>query len=699
LPFINQAIDRGGIMKKVFVLLLLVSVFLSLLIGCGKNKKDNMQTTPTPVGGQNETDNEQINETDDEESATELKADQKNQSDVEGGTVLISNNNPYSFTSTIPIALDRVSQSYQLDRQIEYLLMNENYSFDVPMVILNPFGNSPLTALVLFKTDEEYSVRVTVKGNTEVTDVIGTVGAATYHRVPVIGLYPEKNNTVILELIDKENNVIATKSLSIQTDPLPKSMQDLVKVVKYTKPSAYGMLVVSGFGNPRPFAFDTEGNIRWYLNEEYASYGYFPLSNNRFIVMDKDVMIQTYEKPHAQQLYEMDYLGRVYQIYFVKNGAHHEIIEKTTGGNLLVATNSINGHVEDMIQEIDRKTGAIVKSLDLREIFGDTYVDMIDWAHVNSVQYIKEDNSVVLSPRNIHSAIKVDWATNELKWIICDPRFWEGTPFESKVLKPEGDIIWNYQQHAAYQLDKDLDNNPDTIHIMLFDNHWHGTRKISFYDKLTSSFVSIFTVNEKDKTVSQLHTYEGIKSKITSNYRFNPEAGRVFFMGGYLAEETSDKQNGMIYEFDYESEEVINQYSTRNTFYRAYEFVPDFNSCASALVPDDNYFKGTLSAAVLNDNAQPVPDEILSDGVKFSISQQILYVETNDHKVSSIEFIGNNASYMLDLSYTGAGESKYRKLTYSLLAPFSNLPPDDYKLVITYEGGRYNTGHTISIVQ
>lgn len=692
---------KKRITEKIIIVALLASISLGLMTGCSKRANDNNPSNPSPAQQQNREITDAANEPeevlDEEDSSASLKPDQKNQSDVEGGTVLVSNNNPYSFTSTIPLVDDRVTQSYQLDMQLESLLRDGNFSFDDPMVILNPFGNSPLTAIILFKSDQEYGVRVTVKGNSKETDVIGNIDASSFHRVPVIGLYPDKNNTVVMELIDKNNKVVSTKSINIQTDPLPKSMQNLVKVIKYTKPSAYRMLEVSGFGCPRPFAFDTEGNIRWYLDEEYASYGYFPLSNNRFIVMDKDVMIQTYEKPHAQQLYEMDFLGRVHQIYFVKNGAHHEIIEKNPGGNLLVATNSINGHVEDMIQEIDRKTGAIVKSLDLREIFGDTYVDMLDWAHVNSVQYIAEDNSVVLSPRNIHSAIKVDWSTNKLKWIICDPRFWEGTDFEDKVLMPVGDIIWNYQQHTAYQLAEDLDNNPDTIHIMLFDNHWHGTRKIKFFDKLKSSFVSIFTVNEKDMTVSQPHIYEGIKSKITSNYRLAYDYGRVFFMGGYLAEETPDKENGMIYEFDYETKEVLNQYSIKNTFYRAYEFIPDFSICATAIQPADNFFIGTLSAAVLNEKAQPVPDKLLSEGINLSISQQILYVEANDHKVSQIEFIGSKGAYILDLSYTGKGESKYYKLKYKLLAPFSNLPPDDYRLVITYDGVRYDTGHSISI--
>ena len=38
------------------------------------------------------------------------------------------------------------------------------YTIDKPNVVLNPYGNSPLTALVMFETDEEVSPVVTIKG-------------------------------------------------------------------------------------------------------------------------------------------------------------------------------------------------------------------------------------------------------------------------------------------------------------------------------------------------------------------------------------------------------------------------------------------------------------------------------------------------------------------------------------------------------
>lgn len=672
-------------MKKIVILGLMLTVFSLSFMGCN----NTLQDVSNKVEKNKTEDSTSEDSTSEDSNDTILPS-------PEFETEIVSNNNELEYTSTITTKDDRVTKSYKLDKQIQEELENGGHTFWEPFVILNPFGNSPLTAVVLFETEEEYAVRITVQGNTDETDVIGNVDASTLHRVPVIGLYPDKENEVIIELLDNNGNVVDKTKVLIQTDALPSSMDNLVEVENNIEASSYGLLEVSGFDTPHPFAFDTEGDVRWYLSESYASYGYFPLSDGRFVVMDKDVMTQTYEKPHAQQLYEMDYLGRVHQIYLIEKGAHHEIIEMTPGGNLLVLTNSIDEHVEDVVEEIDRKTGKIVKSLDMREIFGDTYVDMVDWAHLNTASYNEKDDTIILSPRNIHSGIKVNWSTNELVWILGDPEFWAGTPFEDKVLQPEGDIIWHYQPHSIYEIKQDLDGDSDTIHVMLFDNHWDKTRKVKSFDDLEYSYVSLYTINEETMTVIQPHIYEGVKSKITSNYRYNYEKSRVFFMGGYLAKETEDGKNGMIYEYDYETEEVLNQYSLRYTFYRAYEFEPDFSTCASLMELNDNYLAGTLRATSLNKESEKVPSDILEEGVKFSINNQLLYIKAKDHKVSKVEFIGKNQSYLLDLSYT-KGEKKYQKLNYNIVVPFSNLAEDEYQIVVTYDGTRYDTGETITM--
>ncbi|MGN0244192.1 MAG: aryl-sulfate sulfotransferase [Lachnospiraceae bacterium] len=585
--------------------------------------------------------------------------------------------------------------SQQIDDQIQQLLEQSDYGFDEPYIIVDPYQNSPLTAVALFKTEEEVGVRFTVVGDKKRDNVSGTVSASKEHRVPIVGLYPNRENKVKLELLDTNQQVVDTRTVTIQTDPLPTTMKDLVKTEQYKKKSVYGLIEVSGQSTPHCFAYDSSGTVRWYLSMDNGGYGMFPISGGHFMLQADGILIPTDEKPHTTEFYEMDYLGRVYNVYYAKNGVHHEIIEKTEGGNLLILTSSIDGHVEDVVQELDRETGKIVKSLDMREIFGDTHVDMIDWAHLNTCSYNAETDTVILSPRNVHSGIKVNWTTNELEWILSDPSFWEGTPFEDKVLKPVGDVVWAYQPHSIYEVPYDIDNNKNTMHIALFDNHWDKTRKIDTFDGLKGSYVTIYNINEKKKTVSMEHTYEGVKSKITSNYRLNYEKKRVFSMGGVL-DPLYNGQKSMIYEFDYDTEKVLNQYSLKNTFYRAYEFEPDYDVLATPMNIGENYLRGELRSFKADKKTASLPKTAITKGVTFSIVGDVLYTKASDHAVSKVELISDDASYSVQLKKT-AQEAKYKKLNYKVAFSMSKVKSGTYQVVVTYKDKRYCTGKTVTL--
>ncbi len=87
-------------------------------------------------------------------------------------------------------------------------------------------------------------------------------------------------------------------------------------------------------------------------------------------------------KPQTTNLYEMDYLGRAYTMYYVAGGNHHEVIEKEPDGNLLVLTSSWKVTLRIKIQEIDRQTGEVVNELIMEDIFGGKYEDRVDWTHL-----------------------------------------------------------------------------------------------------------------------------------------------------------------------------------------------------------------------------------------------------------------------------------------------------------------------------
>lgn len=598
-------------------------------------------------------------------------------------------------TSIEKVTLPPVAKQ-KLENELQDEFEKGSYTFEAPLVKEDPYKNSPLTALVLFTTEESCQVKVTVKGKDSKSDITGKLKATKEHRIPVIGLYPNKKNKVVLELLNDAGKMIKKKMITIQTKELPKSMKDVVRVEKHAKKSAYHLTMISGQSTPYPFAYDENGDVRWYLATKTEDYGIFPMSDQKFMLQSKDSLTLTEEKAHTTEIHEMDYLGRIYQIYYVKKGYHHEVIEKVPGGNLLVLSSSIDGHVEDTVQEIDRETGKIVKTLDMRDLFDKTYINKVDWAHLNTASYNEKTDSVLLSPRNIHSAIKVDWSTNKLKWILCNPKFFEGTEQESKVLKPIGNIKWHFQQHSVYEIPDDLDNNPDTIHIMLLDNHWQTKRKVDYFDNDPNTYVSIYTIDEKKMTVKQEHIYAGEKSKITSNCSYDNKMKRVFAFNGYL-DPLIQGRKGMVLEYDYKSENVFNKYSFKYYFYRGYEMQINYDILSEPMNIGTKYVKGVLQAPGKVDQ-EDVPDKKLERGkASFAIKGSVLYMTCKDHWIMKVRFIGKNQTYMIDYTKAEGDGSGYRNVTYPIAIPIGQLTQDTYQIVVRFGDTWMDTGKSFTI--
>lgn len=616
--------------------------------------------------------------------------------DLDEAQVITENDQASSQIETaIPAEETLVKTTYDIDGQVEEELQSGNYTFQEPLVILNPYKISPLTGLVLFQTEEEVGVRVTVKGKTEATDITGEVGPSTSHRVPMVGLYPSTENTVVLELLDGDGNVAETKELKVATSGLPEEFQDMVKPVKTSGTSAFGLTMLYGQQCLYPFAYDSAGDIRWYFEKECGNYGMYNLSNQRLIFQDTGAYATSQQKPQSTNLYELDYLGRAYNMYYLPNGSHHEVIEKEPGGNLLALTSSFKSHFEDEIIEIDRETGEIVNELELNEIFGTTYVNKMDWAHINTVSYQPEDDTILISARNLHSAIKINWSTHELVWILCNPEFWAGTDFEQYVLEPEGDFTWYFQQHTAYQLDADLDGNPGTVELSLFDNHWSGSRKVDYFDGLKNSHVMVFSIDEEAGTVRQIKTLDVIFSKITSNTIYDQESNHIFGMCGWVTE-SEDERRGMTYEFDYDTGEIINQFSIKKKFYRATEMSIDWSDLAAPMEIDENYIKGSLRPAVEIQESVDTPEKTLKDQVSFKLVGQVLYVNVLDHRISQLIFKGNEHTYVYDSADIRQTKEDFLVHQGNIPIPLQNLEPDTYEILCVYEDNFYQTGQTFT---
>ena len=98
----------------------------------------------------------------------------------------------------------------------------DGYTIDSPNVIKNPYGKSPLTALVIFRTTNSVSPTVTIEGDDDLTTFTHTFDSSTDHYLPIYGLYADRDNKVTISYKDGDQSV--TKDITITTDKLPDNM-------------------------------------------------------------------------------------------------------------------------------------------------------------------------------------------------------------------------------------------------------------------------------------------------------------------------------------------------------------------------------------------------------------------------------------------------------------------------------------------
>ena len=599
-----------------------------------------------------------------------------------------------------------VQKMYSLTSQakdwfLERQLRSDKYTFNNMLVVKNPFGEAPLTALVLFTTIMDYRVRATVVGNSQETSFVSEYPARKRHRIPILGLYPGRSTDVVIELLDENGESCDSRQFPLTAKPLPEDLCGMITAGRVNKNPGFQNILIAGGIDIRPCVFDREGEIRYYLTRKPKGYGIFPLSKGRFLFMEREISAPSYTNPHSVQMYDMDYLGRVGRTYLVKNGAHHTVEEKTPGGNILTAGNSLEEHSEDLILEIDRDGGDIVHQIKIGDLFDETYQDMMDWAHINSASYKEEQNTMLVSMRNIHSVASFDWSRDECRWLLADPRFWEGTPMEDKLLRPVGDVPWFYQQHAVFEVEPEENPNKAVRCLMVFDNHWHKRRKVKFFDKDKKSYVSFYEINEEERTVKLVKRFPVPKSKIRSNAIFDKKSRRVYSMAGSLVPEIKGNL-GVIQEFDYDTMELLSEFYVKPGFFRAHEFCPDMVSLSKALVKISDYVVGELKRPVrmeeeeaerLNfENALPVRDSVID----YEMQEDLLYIHETDHAIKKVHLRGKESVWQVEFADTYQTMKTFEEAEYSIAMWLDALPADSYDLFLMYGDELQYTGKKVA---
>ncbi len=167
--------------------------------------------------------------------------------------------------------------------------------------------------------------------------------------------------------------------------------------------------------------------------------------------------------------------------------------------------------MEDTIVGFNTETGEIEHIIDLKTIFhaardmGD--VSLEDPMHLNAIVPVPGTNDMILSLRSQNAVARISWPDGEIKWIISETK--GSTPmYDPYRLTPIGENYEQfYMQHAPFIMD-DLDDNPDTMDILLFDN---GNTRDLFHPELEPedlySRLVHYRIDEVNMTIEQIDQF------------------------------------------------------------------------------------------------------------------------------------------------------------------------------------------------
>lgn len=378
---------------------------------------------------------------------------------------------------------EKIKKTYNAEEQqkmadeLEKKKESQEYTLSNMLIEYNPFGTNTQSLYVYFETDSAVKVSYTIHVK---EDDIADFSRNVYqdeeyqkeHEFQVIGLIPDTENTITF-YITNEDGSTDTNEIVYEMGSLYG--EEAVQLDTDVKQSADkledGLYVVLGNDSPSMdfmYYYDNNGVLRG----EVPLLGY---RSHRLIFDENSMYYSISEKKMAQ----VNRLGQVTKVYDLGNyKLHHDYVFDENGNMLILATDTTQDSVEDIVLKLDVNSGEVTEVLDLGDLFGEykkTCVknssDELDWMHINTIQYIG-NGSVLLSSRETSTIIKVDniYDGPVVSYMIGEKDFWKDTSYVSLLLNKKGDFTIQGGQHTiTYETDESLSDGQ--YYLYMFDNN------------------------------------------------------------------------------------------------------------------------------------------------------------------------------------------------------------------------------------
>ena len=488
------------------------------------------------------------------------------------------------------MSYDEESNIYNIDYQknlyneIESLKKKDKFTLEDPLVIINPFETNTSGIYIYFTTDVksyvEYEISVndeTIHDFSEILNNDEKNNLTKEHEYVLIGGVAGKENTITLNLYNKNSEMISTKTFKVSIPELDPGSDSILTVEDGTSTAELsdGLFATLGHINN-----ENKNNNTYYYDNEGICRAQIKLDGYRIdrMVFENNLM---YISVNTNKIAALDRLGYVEKVYDLgKYEMHHDFIYDNNGNLLVLASDTESNSIEDRVISLNLKNGKVEEIIDFGTLFPEMKEkavlpkdkDKLDWIHVNSIELL-DDKTALFSSRELSTIIAVENIYNNptTKYLIGDEEMWINTPYTDKILTKEGDFSIHGGQHSINVVKND-DLGKGQYYIYFFNNNTGVSTHYPDYDwsKVanidTDSMYYKYLVDENSRTYSLEKEIKLLPSRYISS---------VQEYKGHLIADSGNSET--IYEFD-SSDELIRKYTLKEKMWGLYRcFKYDFN--------------------------------------------------------------------------------------------------------------------------
>lgn len=431
-----------------------------------------------------------------------------------------------------------------------------------PAITVNPNSAVPLAAIVSATTSKPTVLLIQVSDGSQDWTIPISSALATSHSLPILGFKPDRRHVVEVTARDEAGNLSATIPLEFITAALPDDFPKLTVSVSKPEKMEPGITLFALMRWPDgadaneefglAIAVNEQGEVVWYRRQDPMFEHIHRMANGNLFSMvghnrleEIDMLGNTVTRWHASKHPNPKAVALVSKgsIPVAVETFHHDI-QQLPSGNLLVLSTELRrieeyptvvddenaakepaNVVGDVVVEFARD-GSIVNEwklmdlLDVRRLGHESlgpiwglwaYTEVEggtkDWSHANSISYVPETDSILVSVRHQEAVISFSRKSGELNWILGTHEGW-GERWGRYLLEPRGEFEWQFHQHAARMTARGS--------LLLFDNGNFRSlppKPRSTVEESYSRAVE-YMIDTESKTVRQIWSYGGAKDEL-----------------------------------------------------------------------------------------------------------------------------------------------------------------------------------------